>query len=425
VRDWFEIARKNVDAVGASSLATATDLTPGINVDDNMHAQGLPQLTKTHSQPSPDTRARIKRQRGVGMEIFAVESAPVSELQLTLTPREGETPAALVGRLVKVLDNQHATLVRQIAFGSLAACPPMVEALTQAFGSVFPLTWVEGRGCTNHPIAGLQVHAVSGAKVRSEQAADGSVACVWDDATARHCVLSALGPRLLAISRPRQTSQTLEYLQGGLDRAGMTMKDVARTWFFLDDILAWYGDFNHARNDFFAHCELRAGSVPASTGVSGRNPAGSALTAVAWATRSHDRTVKPFQVVSSPLQGPAPSYGSAFSRAVEIQSAGFRQLLVSGTASIAPDGRTEHVGNVRGQIELSMQVVEAILESRQMTFADVSRATAYFRSATDVAIWEDWRARHELRAMPVVCACCDICRDDLLFEIELDAIRVG
>jgi hypothetical protein len=57
-----------------------------------------------------------------------------------------------------------------------------------------------------------------------------------------------------------------------------------------------------------------------------------------------------------------------------------------------------------------------------MSFADVSRATAYFKSPADVAVWDDWRARHELRTMPVVCAGCEICRDDLLFEIELDAI---
>jgi len=357
------------------------------------------------------------------MEIFVVESAPVSELHLTLTPREGETPAALVGRMAAVLGEWDASMVRQIVFGSLAAQPPLMEALRKTFRTAtFPLTWVEGASCANAPIAGLQVHAVIGATVRNEKTADGSVACIWDDPVATHCVLSSLGPKLLSSSRPGQTTQTLDNLHAGLAHAGMTMKDVARTWFFLDDLLSWYGDFNRARNDFFARCELRAGSVPASTGVSGRNPAGSALTAVAWAVRPNDRAVKAVQVVSSPLQGPAPSYGSAFSRAVEIQSAGFRQLLVSGTASIAPDGRTEHVGDVRKQIELSMEVVEAILKSRQMSFADVSRATAYFKSPADVAVWEDWCARHEERAMPVVCACCAICRDDLLFEIELDAI---
>jgi enamine deaminase RidA (YjgF/YER057c/UK114 family) len=203
----------------------------------------------------------------------------------------------------------------------------------------------------------------------------------------------------------------------------MTVKNVARTWLFLDDILSWYGDFNHVRNDFFARTELRAGSVPASTGVSGRNPAFSAVGLAAWAVKPRNQAGEVVHVVPSPRQCPAPAYGSAFSRAVEIGSPGFRQVLVSGTASIEPGGQTAHVGDVRAQINLSMEVVEAILESRGMTFADVSRATAYFRSGAAAPLFNDWLERHELRGLPVVNACCDICRDDLLFEIEVDAIK--
>jgi hypothetical protein len=58
-----------------------------------------------------------------------------------------------------------------------------------------------------------------------------------------------------------------------------------------------------------------------------------------------------------------------------------------------------------------------------MSFAEVSRATAYFKSAADAPVFDQWLKRHDLSAMPVVRTCCDICRDDLLFEIELDAIQ--
>jgi enamine deaminase RidA (YjgF/YER057c/UK114 family) len=358
------------------------------------------------------------------MDVVVVESGTVSELHLTLTPRQGETPAVMAGRLAGVLGEWNATMVRQIVFGSNAAYQPTLQALKQILKRTeVPLTWVGGGSCLGPLIAGMQVHAVTGANVRSVKTGFGSVACTWEDAVARHCVLNALGPTRLATDRQHQARETFTNLQAGLAFVGMSMKDLARTWFYLEDILAWYGDFNHERNDFFARCELRLGSAPASTGVSGRNPSGSALTGVAWAVRPHDGSAKAFRVVPSPRQCPAPSYGSAFSRAVEIRSAGFRQLLVSGTASIAPDGRTEHIGDAKGQIELSMQVVKDILESRAMSFADVSRATAYFASSAGVAAWDDWRARHGLQAMPVVCTCCDICRGDLLFEIELDAIQ--
>ena len=51
----------------------------------------------------------------------------------------------------------------------------------------------------------------------------------------------------------------------------------------------------------------------------------------------------------------------------------------------------------------------------------MTRATAYFKHAGDVALFESWCAGRGLDLLPVVPLHCDICRDDLLFEIELDA----
>src|SRR6185436_16831702 len=110
-----------------------------------------------------------------------------------------------------------------------------------------------------------------------------------------------------------------------------------------------------------------------------------------------------------------PAYGKAFSRAVEIGSRHHRHLLISGTASISSDGHTAHVGDARKQIDLTMEVVRAILESRGQTFADVTRAVAYFKSPAYFPLFAEWCARNQ-QEVPAVSACCDICRDDLLFE---------
>jgi enamine deaminase RidA (YjgF/YER057c/UK114 family) len=355
-----------------------------------------------------------------------IESPSLSELHLTVTPKSGENSASLVRRLASELNECEATVTQQIVFGSVSAHQQTLAALRQALDDPeLPVTWVEGAPCGENPIAGMQVHAVRGAKVVTVGRGTATRGRVWSDAVADHCVLGTLGPMHTRVSRPAQSKETFENLQAALSVVGMTMKDLARTWFFLDDILSWYGDFNRVRNDFFARSELRPGSVPASTGVNGLNPAGAALAAATWAVRAHDPSAKVVEIVPSPRQCPAPAYGSAFSRAVELNLAGYRQLLVSGTASIEPGGRTAHVGDVWAQIELSMQVVEAILASRRMSFADVSRATAYFKSASDEPVFDDWVDRHELRAMPVVRTSCDICRDDLLFEVELDAIQAG
>jgi enamine deaminase RidA (YjgF/YER057c/UK114 family) len=106
---------------------------------------------------------------------------------------------------------------------------------------------------------------------------------------------------------------------------------------------------------------------------------------------------------------------------MEIGSASGRGLFVSGTASISRHGETMWKGNAHKQVELTMEVVEAILRSRDFTFSDLTRAVAYFKRRSDVQAFADWCAGRDVRSLPVVMARCDLCRDDLLFELEADA----
>lgn len=360
------------------------------------------------------------------MKLLKIESAGVTELQLTFNPLPDEAPRAIAQRLAKLIHSFDATIVRLIAFGPLAASQPTLAALRQALDTAdVPLTWVEGLPCDGAAMAGIQVQAIAKANVQTLALGGNASARIWRDAVATHCVLSNLGGARPELSRPEQTRETFVAMQGALAQAGMTMKEVARTWFFLDDILGWYGEFNRVRNAVFEQHELRPGSMPASTGVRGRNPAGAALTAAVWAVKPHDAANAVATFVGSPRQCAATAYGSAFSRAVEINAGGHRQLLVSGTASIEPGGQTAYVGEVRAQIELTMQVVGDLLQSRGMSYADVSRATAYFKNGADLPVFQTWRAANQLLTMPVVNTCCEVCRDDLLFEIEVDAVKAG
>jgi len=206
-----------------------------------------------------------------------------------------------------------------------------------------------------------------------------------------------------------------------LQSNGFALGDVARTWFYIDKILSWYDDFNKARTAIYKNHTFRVGSLPASTGVAGENPLNPALALAAWAVQSRGKSNHPAREIISPMQSPASDYGSSFSRAVEIQLPVGRRLLISGTASINADGKTAWVGDVKRQIDLSMEVVDRILKSRGMSFADAARATAYFKRPEDSAALADWCARHDCQ-LPALLVHCDICRNDLLFEIELDAI---
>jgi len=164
--------------------------------------------------------------------------------------------------------------------------------------------------------------------------------------------------------------------------------------------------------------------VPASTGVGTRNPRGAAVAAAALAIESLSGPPV-VREVASPAQCPATAYGSSFSRAIEIRGPGCRQVLVSGTASIEPGGQSVRPNDLVGQIELTFEVVGDLLRSRGLSVADATRATAYFKSRRHSEVFANWLARHgrgELLVVPTVAA---VCRDELLFELELDAAAAG
>ena len=62
------------------------------------------------------------------------------------------------------------------------------------------------------------------------------------------------------------------------------------------------------------------------------------------------------------------------------------------------------------------------MESRGFKFSDIVRATAYFRNIHDVSSFNAWFQRERVSPFSFVAVESTICRDELLFEIELDAV---
>lgn len=350
---------------------------------------------------------------------------------LTFRPQRDESAETVFARLARDLELREVEPVHVLAFGDAQLAPAATARLADVLGErQCPVTWVEGAACDGGALAGVQVFTVARAEVERVRMGNRIAACVFSDGAMRHCVIGGLTPSLGVDSPASAARRTFELLEWTLAHAGFDLGDLVRTWFYLDDLLAWYDAFNRVRAEVYGRTHFRAGCLPASTGVAARNPAGAALTAAAWAMQPLSGVARVVEV-PSPMQGPAWAYGSWFSRAVEViegDGAGIgtgttRRLWISGTASIAPDGRTLHPGMAHAQIEHTMRVVGAILDSRGYGFGDVTRAVAYFKSASAAALFGAWLERRELRRLPVVPAVCGICRGDLEFEIELDAAR--
>ena len=343
------------------------------------------------------------------------------EFVVTEVPAAGEPVHAAFRRLAAEIASREAEIASLMIYGSLAARTEIEAAMHTTLGvTQWPVTWVDSTSCDGAPLAGVQAFAVSGRPLTRVRLGSRIVGSVYEDAGARHCLLGGLGPTALSLGAPAQVQQMFGNLEWALDQAGFELADVVRTWFYNDDILAWYGDFNRVRSAHYASVKWRTGSLPASTGIGARNIDGAALVVAAWAMRPTDGSALAKEI-GSPLQCPAPAYGSAFARAMEINSGGWRRLLISGTASIHPGGKTAWVGNAKKQVDLTMEVIGAILQSRGMTFRDTTRATAYYRDPAFRQHFDSWLTERELHSMPVVNTHCVVCRDDLLFEIELDA----
>ena len=96
-------------------------------------------------------------------------------------------------------------------------------------------------------------------------------------------------------------------------------------------------------------------------------------------------------------------------------------MHISGSASIAPGGETEFIDDVQAQIDRTLEVVEAILHKAGMEWSDAVRGIAYFREAKDMALWAGARQSLGLPPQVEIVVHADVCRDNLLFELELEA----
>ncbi|XHR30790.1 MAG: hypothetical protein ACFUZC_09545 [Chthoniobacteraceae bacterium] len=271
---------------------------------------------------------------------------------------------------------------------------------------------------TAHVIAPFATHLFGGEPGRPISLPNASGA-VYENASGTWCLLTQVAAPNPAASRGEQTTRIFETIEQALQAEGMGFGNVLRTWFYLDGILDWYGEFNQARTAFFQSRGTFGGLLPASTGIGIANQLGAPVVTGVLAVKGSAG----FHAceVPSPLQGSACDYKSSFSRAVEFAGPGFRQVCVSGTASIAADGRSLHLGDMRAQVEETMRVAEALLQSRGMGWQDCNRAVAYIKRAEDAPVFAEYLRHRGLTGLPLTWMHADVCREELLFEIELDA----
>lgn len=246
-------------------------------------------------------------------------------------------------------------------------------------------------------------------------------------------------------------------MHDALRQAGSHFGEVVRTWLYLggiterDHAAEHYQELNRARTDFFASVDFknrrvnhtrRTGSFPASTGI-GMNGRGLVVSSIALHT---DREDVRLVGLENPLQTPSYFYSKRyspkspkFSRAVALLLGDYMTTWISGTASIV-NSETCHAGDIEGQTRQTLDNIERLispenfvrsgLEKAGATLQDLARVRVYIKRPEDFATCRRI-CEQRLGSVPTVYVTADICRPDLLVEIEgvalspLPAIRAN
>jgi enamine deaminase RidA (YjgF/YER057c/UK114 family) len=279
-------------------------------------------------------------------------------------------------------------------------------------------------------LAGVIIQAVAGEEAWTLQDQGQAVGRGWRQGDATYFVLQNLQGLAVngidANARPHQVRSLIQRVARLLEAQGASWRDVVRTWFYIADILAWYSGFNKARNACYRELGLLPGNVndtpklPASTGIRGETLSGAACTLDLLAVTGPPGSRPLIKSLRSPAQPEALSYGSAFSRGIHIRQPDVSVIEVSGTAAIDELGHSLYPGDVRAQIDCTFDKVAALIGQEGATMEDIASASVFVKRPEDALAYHERVAAHGLENLPAVVMVADICRPELLFEIDAE-----
>ena len=296
-----------------------------------------------------------------------------------------------------------------------------------------PVTWIVGTPLREGDFVGLQAWGIV------PRGAGTGVTTVENPVTGRGRLLAGRGFRMLHLPFIRGTNQAGALVGDaaaqadqmftnvglGLRAHGMEYRNVVRTWIYLSRLLEWYGEFNRVRTAHYKPAGLGVeGGVafPASTGIQCHHDDEECLMDVLALVSDGPKNAAAIPINHSPRQDQSFKYGSAFSRGMTIEIEGTRTVHISGTASIDAAGASIHVGDAEMQSLETLMCIAAILEEQGGSLENITSSTLFCK---DRAAWDAWnRVTRLLKvpAFPKVCVQADVCRADLLVEMEAVAV---
>jgi hypothetical protein len=232
----------------------------------------------------------------------------------------------------------------------------------------------------------------------------------------------------------KNSEAVFESLEKLIHKSGFGLNHIIRQWNYIENILGIdhssqrYQEFNDVRSSFYKD-HFTATGYPAATGI-GMNSGGVIIEFVAM--KSPDAISLP---VSNPGQVAAYGYSNdvlvgsnhkttpKFERARYLDLFGKKQLLISGTASIRGE-KTVGAANPEEQTHITIQNMQRLycMDVLKPAAGAVlnpvyGHARIYLKNRNDYRLVKK-TFRGYYGNLPVVYLIADICRNDLLVEIE-------
>jgi len=252
-------------------------------------------------------------------------------------------------------------------------------------------------------------------------------------------------PRTSATGVYEKTICSYQHLRRLLPGAGARFDQVLRTWLCLGGIVdddgpvQRYKELNRARADVYQHVPFledrlpdghTGPAFPASTGI-GTAGRSISLSALAVVSDSDNVIAVPLE---NPRQTAAYNYAGAysptspkFSRGLAFCCDGDTTLFISGTASIT-HSETRHAGNVVAQAHETLENITALISEDNLSRHGLpGRGTTLEEGLGVVRVYVKRPEDHarvravceqRLGAVPATYVVADVCRPDLLVEIE-------
>ena len=221
-----------------------------------------------------------------------------------------------------------------------------------------------------------------------------------------------------------------------LNEVNFPVSSIVRQWNYLENIIGFegknqnYQEFNNARSDFYGTSFEKSG-YPAATGI-GTNSGGIIVEFVAV----NSEEIKTFPV-DNKEQISAHKYSKdvlvgaerkikttpKFERARYLELFNKKMIFISGTASILGE-KTVGVDNPVEQTHITLENIKRLYSSDVLeSLSDNNLQAKYGHARVYIKNRNDFKAikrtfRLHFGDLPVVYIIADVCRDDLLVEIE-------